>query len=85
MNRRDVAGWLLPLAVLIATVPVALGRVFGIAVEPQQSALASFVAAIAGLALLSIFREPREPAAPEPKAPAPRHGRVHQPDSARVG
>lgn len=83
MKTRDVGGWLIPLAVLTATVPVALGRAIGIDVEPQQSALASFVAAVAALTLLSIVREHREVAAPEPKEPAPKHGRLH--DSARVG
>ncbi len=85
MKTPDVAGWLIPVAVLLATVPVALGRAFGIAVAPEQSALASFVAAVAALTLLSIFREQRERSAPEPKEPSPRHGRLHQRDSARVG
>lgn len=85
MKTRDVAGWLLPVAVLIVTVPVALGRALGVAVSPDQAALASFAAAIAALTVASNFSARWEPPAPEPKASAPNHGRLHERDSARVG
>lgn len=77
MKTSDLSGWLLPLTVLVLSLPVALGRVFGVAVSPDQSALASFIATLAGLVLGSCRVEKPSQPRPDARAVAPTHGSLH--------
>lgn len=68
-DTRDVAGWVLPLIGLAVSVPVALGRSFGLQVEPLQGALASGFAALALLLLASSGHSQLNPAMPSNSEP----------------
>lgn len=77
MKTHDPAGWLLPSLVVLTCVPVALGQLFGIAVDPDQSALASFAATLATLVLVSALNDRRPGRRPSARVAEPTHGSVH--------